>query len=369
MTDFETLMLYLGTFSVSIFFVWRYQKFEIFNKSLIKRIMAVGGIVLPVIVLQGFRYEVGTDYRSYFGIFEAMEPGSRVYINMLNEPLFVYADLLLKKYFHTPLSFFIFSAVVMNLLFFFVVDYYRDSLDMPIAYLAYYMLCFSYFLNVERQALSCILVWFSLRFVEKRQPIRFVLAVACAALYHNSAAICLLLYLLRLLQDGRMKKILKQIAASGILLGFAFYDGIAELALRAVDDSGYGGYAVYILEKDAYNGRVTMVYYFAMLLFPIVVFYRYLDTKEPSHYTMLFCTAGIFLFTLLTPYSEVGSRLVFYMEIGLIVLLGRICRCMRIHTNRYIIKCYAVCSLFLFYYRMFYFFGHADVFPYRFWQF
>lgn len=365
MTNFGSLILYLCTFIVSTVFVWRYQNLKIYNKVWKKKILNIFGIILPIVILQGFRYEVGTDYRAYYRIFKEIEKGSIFYRQYLSEPLFVWVNIILKKLFKTPLSYFIFDAILMNILFFMVVDYYRDYIDMSIVYLAYYMLCFSVFFNIERQALACILVWFSLRFIDRKQPIRFAIVIICATMFHNTAIVFLTLYILNLLQEKRIRNIIKWLGGITIIFVFLFYDRIIPSMIRML--SGFD-YEIYILEGSG-GSTGNILLYLAMLLIPILVFYKYLDKSEINHYIMLICMVGVFFFTLLDRYIAWGSRMIFYVYIGLIFFLGRICNCMRLKKNKRFIKSYVIISLFVYYIRIFYIFGNAEVFPYQFWQF
>ena len=153
MKEINSLVIYFSAFLTSIFFVSNYQKKrneDKLNKGW-KKIVVILGIMLPIIVIQGFRYGLGTDYAEYERIFNLMGRQKAIDATFMREPIFRFFCIAVRRLFGTSTAFFVLDAIIMNILFFLNVDYYREKVDMVIVYFAYYMLCFSTFLNIERQ--------------------------------------------------------------------------------------------------------------------------------------------------------------------------------------------------------------------------
>ena len=189
MKDFGSYVLYVSFFMISIFWSWKYGQKKNGSVSLKKKVMYCLLITLPIIFIQGFRYDVGTDYMSYSSLYRGFSEGNDTfYAWYANEPLFIFMCRII--YFVTQggqYSFFIVDAILMNVLLFITFDYYKDQVSLPFMYFFYYLLCFPYFLNIERQGLAVIIVWYATRYVHQKKFFKFLLCILIATLFHNTA--------------------------------------------------------------------------------------------------------------------------------------------------------------------------------------
>lgn len=116
MLNADSFILYMLIFIISILFVKRYQ-YKRYNTKL-GELLTIMGIMLPIIIVQGIRYDVGTDYISYYNICEMIGNGNTFVKEVyLNEPIFLVENILLYKIFHSPIAIFVFHAILMNILF------------------------------------------------------------------------------------------------------------------------------------------------------------------------------------------------------------------------------------------------------------
>ena len=296
------------------------------------------------------------------------ESAARIYSNedliYMKEPLFRQTCILLKYLFHEPVSYFIFDAIIMNLIFFFTVDHYREKVNMAVIYWVYYMCCFSIFLNIERQGLACIIVWYSLHFIEERKIIKFFLAIIIAGCIHNSALLFMVLYGANILSNEKIGKYVRIGVFSLILISPIFFQRIIDLIQELMPVMTK--YSHYFKSDIVQEGiSLSSIYIIGFLSIPILVFHKSISSflEKVSYLVLCFILQIVFYF--LEMYIEWGNRLIYYLYFGVMVLVGAVCKQARYPSNRKILKVYFFAILLFYYIRRFYVQGSAEVFPYQ----
>ena len=145
MDNFSSYCLYVATFTVSVFWAWQYDKRKHIGViSSYEQIIWLILIALPSILLQGFRYGVGTDYYNYAELCEGLCNGNSEYWSWyLSEPIFIWICKIAyfignqNKYF-----FFIVNAVLKDVLLFYIFDYYKDEGAGGYYNMVFYKICF-----------------------------------------------------------------------------------------------------------------------------------------------------------------------------------------------------------------------------------
>jgi len=202
-----------------------------------KRIVWVTVAILSLFA--GLRYYLGYDFVSYGEYYEAADSLGVLFDGSIRlESGYLFLSALFStiglNYYTFVLFFSLLSLLLMGLFLYKFVPY-------PSMVLAYYY--GRYFMARDmgqvRGSIAAIILLFAIPYIQKKQPIKFLLVVYLASLFHISAFAFVAAYIIHLL----IKKV--TIKNSVVLLGIATFIGFLmqnpSLYLWAVP-SGYGGY-------------------------------------------------------------------------------------------------------------------------------
>lgn len=367
MKDFSSYVLYWIFFIVSIFWSWQYGKRKHQPVSVKKKILYCILITLPIIILQGFRYDVGSDYFSYVSLYRGFHEGNGTLLGWYaNEPLFI---ILCKCiYFLTRwdyAAFFFVDAILMNVILFFAFDYYKEQVSLPLMYFLYYMFCFPYFLNVERQGLAVILIWFATKYVHEKKLIKFLCCILIATMFHNTAIVGAAFYFINFLR-GKYSVYLKSAAvAVAAFSPFLFHWGLDFLSEHL---SLFRKYIKFLRTDmtDTLEAVNTNFIFMGCMIAVLILMVRVLKKSGIDIFWVAFLCVAQLLTYLLNNYIDWGFRMSFYFEFGLIYAYSFAYSNLKARMNKMALICFlALSSGFYFTYK-FYIQGNCEIFPYRF---
>ncbi len=357
-----SLLLYILIYALSLVFVWVYSHY--YNKKnnySILRLLVITGIILPVIILQGTRLEVGTDYGEYVRIANLIGDGNEATIKYyMKEPLFLIENIIIMKLTGNPRIFFLINAIVENILLFIIMDNYKNRINITMAYAAYYLICFPSFLNIERQGLACLLVWHSYKYIEEKNFKKFLLFVILATAFHNTAIIYLIMYIFVLDSDSKLKKNFLRFLMVLLIASVFFMDKLTIIVSRL---NVLADYTQYFLVKKQDVGSIGL--YLTMLLVPLLVIVFMVLRKRKIQELYIALLIIVFVSVALQQFVQVGTRIMYYALWSIIYLIGYASKESKYTFNKVLINttCLIVCSIY--YYRLFYYFGWGDIFPYK----
>ena len=367
MEDFVSYLLYLVVFAISIFFSRQYDKRKNSIIGWKSKMVYCILITLPVIFLQGFRYDVGTDYLSYASLYRGFSEGNEIFASWYaNEPLFTLTCRIV--YFISngnQTAFFLTDAVLMNVLLFFAFDYYKDQVSLPVMYTFYYLLCFPYFLNIERQGLAVIIIWYAMRYVHEKKLLKFFFCIFIATLFHNTAIFGLVLYFINFLK-GKFRVYIKFLV---IVVAF-FSPFIINWSINFLSNNVelFQKYLKFLRtdimgELETVN---TNFLYMALLMAVLLLMIRFLKRMGLDLFWISFlCAAQMFSY-LLNNYIDWGFRMSFYFEFGVMYSYSFVYTKLKYRVNRLVLLAFiAVLLMFYFTYK-FYIQGNCEIFPYQF---
>ena len=364
MNQLASYSLYMCSFAVSIFWSYVYEKIGRKGKTGKKFFWGIL-IALPIIIIQGFRYDVGTDYFSYLELFNGFSNNNQTYILWYStEPLFILYCRLLYPISHLfPYIFFLMDAVIANVLLFSIVNFYGKYVSMPCMYLFYYTWCFPYFLNAERQGIAVLIVWYAMRYVYEKKPYRFLICILVATLIHNTAVIGFLLYLYNFITQGK-KGYLKKFLITGSLLLPFFLEMIIDFLGRYFSVfAKYKKFTNVRLDTDKINTNFLITVFLIVIL---MFMWKILKKSEIDAYWILFLCVLQAVTYLLGNFIDYGFRMSFYFEFGLFYGYAHCLRNLHYKSNRRILMLFLV-SICVFYFTYkFCIQGNCEVFPYRF---
>lgn len=200
----ETTLIYGITFAISLFFCRIYEKVNE-NDSNIKRILLVLGIIFPPILISTIRYGIGTDYFEYLHYYEMIRKNlsiSYIWGFFSKEPLYVI---------FTCLGHFIDGSIGINFVFsclymFFMLKailYFKDKISITLALFILYLLNYLMSFNIIRQITAVAIIFYAFRYIFEKKPIKYFLWVIIAGMFHKTAYLMILLYLLNFKVDSK----------------------------------------------------------------------------------------------------------------------------------------------------------------------
>lgn len=203
------------------------KSFQVTRQQMINYV-CLAGIFLILAGTAALRIDVGNDYGSYVNTFHEIVFGYKSSY-VVTEPGFNFVVKLiytLSGFENYLLVFALFGGLTV---FFFLKAMYDQSVDFKWAF-ALFMLLGLYFrtFNTVRYYFVLALTLYSIRFVMRKQYVKFILLICFAALFHKSVLVVIPLFLLTNVRWKRWQVILGGIAA---VLVFVFQDLVMKLAL------------------------------------------------------------------------------------------------------------------------------------------
>lgn len=355
---------YLFTFLFSITASGLYSKKARLNFGKFNKLIYAILITLPVIILQGFRYSVGTDYFSYATLSQGFAENNPTYYSWyINEPLF----LILSRVSYTisgnnPYFYFLVDAIIENIILFKIADYYKNEIDLPILYTLYYGLCFPYFLNAERQGFAVLITWYAMRFVDEGKFKKFLICLIIATLIHNTAIVCIVFYLFRVLQRSSIKKSLKKLLVIVMAFSPLFMNVFINIWERA---QFFTKYTKYLNDGYAETTNLNFLFSLAMGLCLSLGYFKQLKGIREFFRCVFLYELQMFSY-LMTGYIDWSFRMAYYFYFGLLFAFSATGKLLRKPLSKAVLfGIVLMFSLFHFTYK-FYIQGNCDIFPYHF---
>lgn len=362
MENIVSYILYMAFFTNSIFWSHQYSKKAKVKISKKEKIIYCLLITIPIIILQGYRYNVGTDYQSYLELYNGFNEGNKTFISWyMNEPLFIFiCKVLYKITFGSESALFVFNALVMEVFVFLTFDYYKEKVNLPILYIFYYATCFPYFLNAERQGVTVAIIWYSIRFAYEKKPIKFLIYILIATLIHNTAIIGILFYVILHIEKNNskyLKKFMMVLAAAMPIIFGASIDFLSNYVPI------FRKYTKFLTDTEIETVNTNFIFFVFMLL--ILLWLKKFIDKEKA-FLITFTSVMHVMTFLLNNYIAWGFRMSFYFEIGMMLGYSYIYRNLKYRSNKRILGIF-IATLMIFYFTYkFYIQGNSEIFPYQF---
>jgi transmembrane protein EpsG len=362
-----SILIYSVAFMLSIVSAAIYQEqyrkkgFKDLNFTL-KSFWILAIISVPVFI-STIRYGVGTDYYNYLEIYTQINslPTEKIWVIYGNEPLFFYLNKLAYIVFNSSVGLFFLTSFIVHLFIILGLDYYKKHISLPLALFIFYMILFNFGLNGMRSAIAISIVFFSLRYIHIKKPIHFFTWIIIATLFHNTAIICSVFYLLKSTKNEKRSQVKKILFYTGIV-----FTPIVLVQLLNFFENFFlfSNYSHYILNT---NLVVSFGFLISVLpiLIPIVLFRkRILKYNNEFEYLINLSLLNI-PFQYIGYYVEWGGRLVLYTNSIYLIIVPLLIRSIKIREDKLIIAIYFICY-FLYYYISHFVIGNSsEGFPYK----
>lgn len=326
----KRMYVYIIAFGLSILIASQIKKVKNFN-TIIKVIFSS----LPVVLITGLRYDVGTDFFSYDRYFRGYQKGIQI------EVLFQYLTNVLYQI-DDNYQFFIFvTGSIFVIVMFFAI--WEQSKEIEFGILLF-MLTTLYFcgMNAVRQGLAIGIVLYAMKFLEsdsKSGIIKFVIATIIAVLIHDTVIICIAFPVLKKLNINFGKSVI------GLVLVLFFNYRIYEYAGYIVKRFSLKHYGSFINTGAVDFGESYIIIVVGTFLFASYIKTKYdVDETFNMYYNIMLCSIILGIFTVWLAW---GKRLMWNYMFVSIFLIPKSVSYIRKYNVRLIAKSGFIIALFV----------------------
>lgn len=268
---------------------------------------------LWLVGFEGLRWQVGTDWYSYYNYFQLPED----YLGF--EPGYKYLNILFRKYTNNYSYFLVFLAAFC---YYFIFKTLRELSDKPMMAVTVFYGMMAAFVGMNRQYFAFAICIFAIKYIIRRDLVKFLLSIFLALLFHRTAIFFFPSYFMFGLRLS-FRKILV-----GVVLLLPFY------LFSLLNKIPYVEYFAFLGSDFTYriqtyqdsNLNFSAVFGIVKRLFFICIFYKYIILKHKNSVSNLlfnfyvFGTA-IYFITNGTILQSVASRGALYYNIYECILL------------------------------------------------
>ena len=309
---------------------------------------------LPLFMISALRYDVGTDYKAiYEEFFYAINSGGAEFkefgFNLLNKITYCIVD--------DPAL--MFAVVSLMTLFFMFMAFYQQSVNPSFSIFVFVIGTF-YFntMNQMRQTLAMAIFLYAMKYIEKRDPIRYFLWILFAFTMHFSAIIYVPIYFL---YHFRVNVKLNLMLLAVVVLSTPIMKIIIRVIISLTPygwylDSVYGG-AGFSLVQFVFNLTILYILYFCYL--------HGEDVEDKKLNLMLHMHFFAVCFAIYSAAIPQSNRLIISMTVVIPLLVPRALLCIKNMKRRIVIWGIFLFVLILRFIHDIYIQGWFDVLPYQ----
>lgn len=232
---------------------------------------------------------------------------------------------------------------------------YKNSDDPCISFVMFICLgLYTFMVQGLRQAIAMSICLFAYEYVKRKKPVRFILLVLFATLFHRSAILFLVAFLINFIGFNWYSFVL---VAAGSGAYIAASDGIASFANNMLNEK--------YTEVASGGGYIALAIY--VLLLGLSLFFAK-KNKNNRDYILAFFMTYIGLVTFVLRYREfaIADRVSFYFMFGQMILLPKIIANFSKKTRAVVSVIICLLCIVLFIYRL----SSSDLIPFKFfWQY
>lgn len=267
---------------------------------------------LILIIITGFRYNVGTDYRGYAYNFS--------YLKENDLPRIEYSFKLIVEIAHMlelnqQFVFFVYAAIT-YIFIFLGVKYFDDKGKFGHIII---LLVLQYFLfngfNTIRQMAAVAIFFYSIRFIVNRKFLKYCIWIIIASFFHKSAVICFLFYFFL---NMDIKKLAALLIVSPVFLITDLGNKLLSLYITLTGSEWFDFYLTNYNDKvEISGGKVMLIFYVLALILTFTSNKLKLESNEKIILN-LFIWYIILLFITLS--SVIATRMLYYPMVSLLLV-------------------------------------------------
>ena len=351
LSDFVSLIFYIICFIISSLFYYLYNKNN-------KKILLFLSLLIPIFI-GGFRYGVGTDFKTYIGLYNIYKNS----INIINDSKIIELNFILisiiSKYLYGEKSLFLIYTIL-TLFFAYKGINTVEKKYRPLAYFIYLFLYFTSSFNGIRQMLAVNIIFYAVKYINNKNLYKWTAFVIIAGLTHTTAFIMYPLYFI-LSTDKKIFKLGSVLLMLVVVQNYQYFIGL----LANIEE--FDKYAKYTTYNSNFSLNNYNFYLSIIVLFYFIINYSKLNSKDKNNYNYIILFTFGCIFNLLGFFSPDIKRISTYFKIFEISLLCQIP--FKQITNRdkvlnlTLVIIYSVGSFIIYSYIL----KHSNIIPYRWW--
>lgn len=217
--------------------------------------------MVPLAVIAGIRYDVGQDYMyTYVPIFEKVLKGN---INEAwGEKGYIYLNKFVTLFTDDYAGIFILSSIIF--VFFVFISIYEESDNISLSVML--LVCTGYyfcFLNGLRQMLAVSIILFSIKYIQNRNIVKFILCMVIAVMIHYSVLVFAPMYFVFNKKWTNFKMVI------AIIIAFILSSFISDLLIKIIAHTKYSWYLDSIYKAER-KGIIMILINIVILIFAMI---------------------------------------------------------------------------------------------------
>ena len=285
------------------------------NKT-IKKLCILVTIILPSF-FYAVRYGIGTDYFNYAAAFDRLQ--STAFEGRF-EWAYVSLNLIVGHLGGNLEVLFFITAIIMISFLYFALCEYSNMISVGFAMFTYMLLFYQMSFNMVRQSVAMIICLYSIKFIQRRQLLKFTLIIILALGFHNSVLVFIPVYFLYMYLGKEKNQISRLSIYILTIVGVLSIDKVLTKILKAIPQLSY-----YLVHLQNETGEFTFNYLIRHAPFIILglLLYKCIKRRD-ERYIFLF---SIYIISLLLKLSGlVGAqyinRISLNFEIVIVLLVA-----------------------------------------------
>lgn len=274
------MYIYLCVFAISILLCYFCEKIAfpaIEQKTLSKLwfvILLILIALLPSILGRVRDYSIGTDIRVYGNTWFYLARSSSNLFSLLGTAsassigaLYAIFNFVVSRFTNNPHWFYFWYCFVENIIVLIALRENRKLISITSGWATYLLLFYNLNFNMLRQGMALVILLLGFKYVREEKFLRFLLVVLFAYLFHSTAIIALLVYIVYLITAHKnntnnwIQMILIYICSTVFILSF---ESISQFLLNAGLLSTR--YAIYLNSDNVATGRSYIFYLFIFIV-------------------------------------------------------------------------------------------------------
>lgn len=188
--DLFSISIYWGALLISLLLCQMYQKSQ--PTKLFTKVIYIILISLPLAIVAGARYDVGTDYTTYSNFYQLHCNGSlKEVFSIRYEKGFLFFSYLCYQI-SSGSVFFYFFVVQLLILSLAISGFVQFSrlINLPVAFFLYYIFFYHPSLNIIRSSIAISFLIFSYRFLLEEKWIKYYATILIGYFFHSTMLLC-----------------------------------------------------------------------------------------------------------------------------------------------------------------------------------
>ena len=333
--------------------------------SIIRWIIQFCFIFYPVILFYGFREYVGNDYQTYLSYYKYFR--SNISIKTITqtymEPGYVILNVIADVLFEDNYGIFLVTGIVLFGFLYMVLYKMKKQISMPMAIFIYFMTCYSFACNGVRQSLAAILVLYAYTYMKERRLWKFLCCIIMASLFHTSAILCSVFYLLVIIRPQAQKLVKIMLVGGGIISILLKNQIVAVIA----NFSLYSSYSTWT-GSGLIHGTSFILYVVPTIVL-VEIYKGELIKNNPRYETYVTLLYVQIPFQCLGVFNAVMERMAVYCSVVEVILIPMIYKAITNRKNKTSAMIVITVWFVVYFVIMNIVLSGNGIFPYHFWNF